>query len=180
MTELEILERAKTYIDKMANGINPLTDEAIREDDFINNVRIARCLFYVSGVLGKVIDNGGEVKAAPKARKADFVLTEQQLSEFPYSSEPLALTALATRVNEFVANPEMKKMSYKNVAEKLLTAGVLEEYDYSDGTRRKRPTELGESLGLTMERRVNASGTAYDVVLYNKAAQRFVLENCCV
>lgn len=57
MTDLENMEHAKMYVDKIANGINPLTDEAIREDDFINNVRMARSLFYVSGVLGRVIDN---------------------------------------------------------------------------------------------------------------------------
>ena len=61
MTELETLKRAKMYVDKLANGVNPLNDEHVKDDDVINNVRISRCLFYVSSVLSKVIDNGGEV-----------------------------------------------------------------------------------------------------------------------
>ena len=69
MTELEILKRAKLYIDKMANGKNPITDEEAGENDVINNVRVARCLFYVSGVLDKVIASGGEVEG--KAKKKD-------------------------------------------------------------------------------------------------------------
>ena len=44
MTELEILLHAKSYIDKMAQGINPLTDEAVPDGDMVNNVRISRCL----------------------------------------------------------------------------------------------------------------------------------------
>lgn len=43
MTELEILQRAKMYIDKMAKGINPLDDTAVKDDDIIKNVRISRC-----------------------------------------------------------------------------------------------------------------------------------------
>ena len=38
MTELEKIQRAKMYIDKMANGINPITDEQTVDDDTLNNV----------------------------------------------------------------------------------------------------------------------------------------------
>ena len=61
MNELETMQRAKMYIDNLANGVDPLTGEVISDDSVINNVRISRCLFYVSGVLEKVIANGGEV-----------------------------------------------------------------------------------------------------------------------
>ena len=60
-TDQEIMQRAKLYIDKLANGINPLTDEPLREDDIVNNVRISRCLFYVSGVLEKVTTRVGSL-----------------------------------------------------------------------------------------------------------------------
>lgn len=33
MTELDTIKRAKMYIDKMANGINPVTDTEVAEDD---------------------------------------------------------------------------------------------------------------------------------------------------
>ncbi|MGN1443606.1 MAG: hypothetical protein ACI4XE_07140, partial [Acutalibacteraceae bacterium] len=60
MNDLETMKRAKSYIDMLANGIDPLTGETIRDDSVINNVRISRCLFYVSDVLNRAIDNGGE------------------------------------------------------------------------------------------------------------------------
>ena len=59
MTDLEVMQRAKTYIDKLANGINPLDDTTLLGNDIVNNVRISRCLFYVSDVLRQVIENGG-------------------------------------------------------------------------------------------------------------------------
>lgn len=33
MTELETIERAKMYLDKMANGIDPLSDKPVPETD---------------------------------------------------------------------------------------------------------------------------------------------------
>ena len=54
MTEMERIGLARTYIEKLANGVNPLTDQEIPENDSINNVRISRCLFYVADVLKQV------------------------------------------------------------------------------------------------------------------------------
>ena len=54
MTELEIMQRAKAYIDQLANGINPIDGTCVADSDVINNVRISRCLFYVSDILKRV------------------------------------------------------------------------------------------------------------------------------
>ena len=40
MTELEKIERAKTYMEKLANGINPIDDTMVPDEDIINNVRL--------------------------------------------------------------------------------------------------------------------------------------------
>ena len=55
MDEREKIAYAKSFIDKMAEGINPLTGEQIPDGELLNNVRISRCLFYVSEILGKAI-----------------------------------------------------------------------------------------------------------------------------
>ena len=47
MTELEKVAYAKTFVDKLANGINPIDDQPVAENDVINNVRLSRCFFYV-------------------------------------------------------------------------------------------------------------------------------------
>ena len=57
MTELEKIAYAKSFIDKLANGINPLEDTPIPEDDIVNNVRLSRCFFYVSDLLRQVYDD---------------------------------------------------------------------------------------------------------------------------
>ena len=54
MIDVEKLNSAKAWIEKLANGINPLNDELVKDDDLINNVHISRCLFYVSELLGEI------------------------------------------------------------------------------------------------------------------------------
>lgn len=68
MTELETMIHAEFYIRKMADGINPITNEPAADCDMVNNVRITRCLYYVSDILRQVIDNDGVIKKSPAAR----------------------------------------------------------------------------------------------------------------
>ena len=70
MTELEKIEYAKSFIDKLANGINPLDDSPIPDNDIANNVRLSRCFFYVSDILRQVIENGGTTSSKKKTKNA--------------------------------------------------------------------------------------------------------------
>ena len=76
MTDLDIMQRAKGYLEKLAQGIDPISDQEIPEDSVLNNVRLARCFFYMSGILDQVIANGGKVAGSPKN---DFYITEEEL-----------------------------------------------------------------------------------------------------
>ena len=54
MTELEKIEYTKGFVDKLAEGINPIDGTPIAEGDLLNNVRISRCMYYVSDILRRV------------------------------------------------------------------------------------------------------------------------------
>ena len=84
MTELETMQRAKMYIDKLAHGIDPISGEEMPRNSVLNNVRLARCFFYVSDVLGRVIANGGTIGGKPK--KKEFTITLEQLAEHIHMS----------------------------------------------------------------------------------------------
>ena len=53
MTEVEVQQRAKRYLDCLVQGINPLDGTVIPEGDTVRQVRIARCLQYVSRTTAK-------------------------------------------------------------------------------------------------------------------------------
>ncbi|MGN1025920.1 MAG: hypothetical protein ACI4P4_05890, partial [Faecousia sp.] len=89
MTELEIMQRAKMYMEKLAQGIDPISDQEVPEDSVLNNVRLARCFFYVSGILDQVIANGGKVVSTPPK---DFFITDEELRRVNPSQEPIRIT----------------------------------------------------------------------------------------
>ena len=55
MTELEKIEYAKSFIDKLAIGINPTDGTLIPQEDVVNNPRLSKCFLYVSDLLSQII-----------------------------------------------------------------------------------------------------------------------------
>lgn len=90
MTEQEKLHHAKHYIDSLANGLNPLDGTPIPEQDIVNNVKISRCLFFVSDVLRKQLD-GHEPKKVSEKDKKLFYITEEEKLQYVPSKTPIAL-----------------------------------------------------------------------------------------
>ena len=105
MTELETLQRAKMYMEKLAQGIDPITGVELPEDSALNNVRLARCFFYVSGVLDRVIANDGYIGAKPKVKRVPFAITPEELTQVLVSEEPLRITEFVKGINERNAKP---------------------------------------------------------------------------
>ena len=173
MTELETMERAKMYIEKMANGIDPLSGRPVQEGDLINNVRISRCLFYVADILQKVIDNQRRIGRAGK--KVPFELREEEKAKFEFSAKPIPISEITKRINALVNSPSMRSLKNGSISGWLVQAGYLEERVTDEG-KRKRPTDMGREIGILTEERTGYKG-AYDVLLYTESAQRFLIDN---
>jgi len=174
MTDLEIMQRAKMYLDKLAQGIDPITDREMPEDSVLNNVRLARCFFYVSDVLGQVIANDGLIGAKP--RQQAFSITAEQLSKVRISQEPVRVTQLVEMISASVGNQQMKKLSVTTVTNWLLEKGFLEKQTAPDGKSRRVPTPNGIKIGLFTQTRQGQYGE-YQAVYYSMEAQRFVIDN---
>lgn len=174
-TELEIMMHAKDYLDKLANGINPLTDEALPKTDIVNQVRISRCLFFVSDVLRQVIEKGG-LKKTPKAVKVPFVLSAEQLSRFQLFEQPIFISAITERINSLIENEDMRRLSHRSITTFLEREGFLVQYRDSQGKTKREPTDRGIGLGISTEERTSLRGD-YKVVLYDKKAQQFILDH---
>lgn len=175
MTELEKIAYAKMFIDKLANGINPIDNQPVAENDVVNNVRLTRCFFYVSDVLRQVIENGG-TDVVKKKTKAPFNITWEQLSNYHYSTSPISISEIARRINELIDTERMKKVTYKQLTTWLLSIGVLAEQTDESGKTSKYPTSDGEQLGISLVLRQSLRGE-YKVVVYNKDAQSFILNH---
>ena len=177
MTELENMECARSYILKLANGINPLTQQMLPDTDIVNNVKVSRCLFYVSDVLRQVIEKGGVSKTKEKkAEKMPFYLSYEERQKFEFSNAPIPITELTKRINELIAPEKMRKLSYKSIAEWLIEVELLTSTYDEEGKSVRRPTPKGLEFGILTERR-QGQNRVYIVTLYNREAQQFILDN---
>ena len=176
MNDLETMQRAKMYIDKMANGIDPISGQQIAEDDCLNQVRVSRCLFYVSDILRKLIDNGGEISKKAKSKKAPFSITPDDLKNYVFDKKPITVSEITTKINSLVSTDSMVKLKHTSIVYFLCQTGMLTEIQLNNGKKVKKPTPQGEAIGISLEERTGYSGV-YHVVVYNTDAQRFILDN---
>ena len=177
MSELEKIQNAKLYIDKLARGINPVNDLPVDEQDIINDVHISRCFFYVAEVLERL---AAEEEMAPpprkKAKKQPFAITKEQCERFEYSDVPITVSEIARRLNIAAEAGPDSQLRYSSITFWLIEINMLTISKYPDGKEVKRPTEQGAALGISTAERESAGGT-YTVVVYGRTAQRFIVEN---
>lgn len=177
MTELEKIERAKIYIDKLADGINPIDDLPAPDDDLINNVRLSRCFFYISDILRKLIENGGIHNVANRvSEKSDFFLTNEQRNQYVPSKKPISVSEITKSINSIANLEKCNKLKYSQITAWLIEIGALTVQNDSNGNAKKRPTSQGEGLGISTEIR-NGEYGVYQVVVYNEEAQQFIMDN---
>ena len=172
MTELETMQRAKMYLDKLAQGIDPISGQEIPNDSVLNNVRLARCFFYVSGILDQVIANGGRVISGEK----NFYITQEGISRLQPSQEALRITQFADRVTDGIHDPARKRLKATTITNWLIEKGFLEKRVDEAGKSKRLPTAAGERLGLSV-REMQGKAGPFQAVYYGTNAQRFILDH---
>jgi hypothetical protein len=183
--EIEILTKAKEYIEKLAQRQNPLTDESLPYDTVLNNVRLTRCFFYVSGVLQKVIDNGGEVTRVQKSKSGKahlppFRITEEQKVRVQISSEPVFITHFVRSISEQIQADTMRPLKPTAINAFLMQDGYLKSDTYMDKDGKEKahkiPTPSGERIGISTKW-IESQRGMYRGTLYGAEAQQLILDN---
>ena len=167
MSDIERTIKAKAFIDKLANGINPVNNEPIPEHDVINNSQIVRGLFYVSDILSQIIVSESPFKEK-KAKK--FPLN------FEFYDTPLTITEFTKQLNSLVDGEIYSRITYRAIYTWLLSENYLKLITDENGKEVKRPTEAGEAIGISAVCRTGMRGD-YTVLLYNREAQSFLIDN---
>ena len=173
MTELEKIKRARMYIEKLANGIDPITDNELPDNTILNNVRLSRCFFYVADILQQVVENGGVGHVVKK----QFDMNEQQKRLIPLSDTPIPVSVLCDNISSVVDLAVYRRLSHNKITEWLVAKGFLQETATEKG-KRKALTDKSSLLGITQEERISPQyGTQYTVNLYSKEAQQFIIDH---
>jgi hypothetical protein len=175
VTEMDKLQRAKEYLEKLAGGIDPFTDKELERDTVLKNDRLSRCFLYVADVLRKVIDNGGNIgKGAGEHRP--FFITAQELKRVNISETAVPVSIIVKAINDAACEPLRKKLSVISVTNWLVREGYLAEQETEPGKHKKILTDKSRKIGMSSEQREGSKGT-YEIMLYDKNAQKFLLDN---
>ncbi len=180
MTDIDKLKSAKYFVDSLANGRNPFSQEELPDEDVVNDVRAARWFFYLSGVLDEVIQNGGVTASTATVggctAKCDYYLTDEMRASFRFSQTPLLISEISKRIVEIGPKEKVKKFPRSNITKWLVSIGLIEEIPLKSGKMGKIPSALGEEIGITKELRI-ANEYYYYILLYNENAQHFIIDN---
>lgn len=109
-----------------------------------------------------------------KSVKTDFVMTRELADQLHYSPR-VTLSDFVGQINDLRDDEIMKRLTIKEVEQKLMDDGRLEE-KFFNGMKRKNLTDAGNEYGIVAEKRMSEKGNEYDVFYYTEKAQRGIVE----
>lgn len=179
MTELETIKLAREFIDKLANGVNPVDGSAVPEGDVTGNIRVSRCLFYVSTILGRIVEQGGFINRAVSRYKTPFSISKEQLAGFRYERFPLKYTEIIGRIHELLPNgEEVTHLKYQALTKLLLDHKLVEMVGDASGEQEKAPTAAGSELGIECREFQSMRGPGqYKTIVLGMKAQHFIIDH---
>jgi hypothetical protein len=171
--EKEKIAKAKEFVQKMAGGINPLNGEQIENDSVLNDPRMVRCLYFIQDVLQAAID--GQLRTG-NVMPEDFVITSDEKAKVQFPQGRIGVNEFARCVNKVIDLNKSKKLTGVELNRKLKKMGVLSEEMLDNGKKRTALSEKSHEYGIDTEKR-HFNGNEYEMVLFNEAGKKFLLDN---
>lgn len=168
------LQTAIVYLQRIADGNNPINNMPAEEDTVLNDPNVIRCMFYVKEILEEIQRNNCVIgKKRSKDEKAKFPI--DVLSKYEYK-EDLTISHFMEQINSLIDTAKYKRLVYNPVLKWLIGNGYLQE-ETIEGKLSKIPTEKGKQIGIRAENRENLNGATYIALVYDKRAQEFIISN---
>lgn len=170
MDKNEIFEKHFLVLEKLANGINPIDDSTLPTDSLINNVEVARALYFALSQL--------KTPTKTSVKKKNFYIEPDRLAEFEFLPEGAFLGNLIANLNKLIDIDQVKPLSRRIMVEWLVNIGILTNAQIEDSMmKRHMPTEQGFGLGLEIVKLQTRYGNFFDAVKYPLSVQKFILDN---
>jgi hypothetical protein len=170
--EIEKVQKARGVMQKLAEGMNPLSGEQIGKDDFLCDARMAGCFNFIAEVLESIAKHSNE----SQARELKFVITPEQKGKVALPEGKIGVNEFSKRVNECLNLDISKRLTGVELNKRLKKLGVLSEENLEEGRARTITNEKSTEYGFEMEKR-KYNGVEYDMVLINNTGKKYLLDN---
>ena len=121
--DMQKLEVAMKYIERIADGKNPVNNKPTEEDSVLNNPNVIRCMYFVKEVLAAVKENNGMIGGrASKPSKSPFPF--ECLSGFEYVDDT-SIAHFMNRLKGLALDPNVRGIGTKPVTDWLKRKGYL-------------------------------------------------------
>lgn len=170
--DINKLEKAIIYVDRIANGYNPVNNSLIANDSVLNDPNVIRCMYFIKDILIDVRKNDGVIGKKNNSTKIPFDVN--LLDKFVYI-EDKSITNVIRQINESIDESNMKKIKSKVIVEWLKENDYITNKKIDEiGLTGYVVTEKGRKNGIYNEIR-SFNGREYIATIYNKQAQEFIV-----
>lgn len=166
--QIRLLE-ARQLLEKMANGVHPITEQQLDEDHFLQDPRVIRPLFLL-------LNHLNEPKSTRSKIPKKYIITQKQLDAVEFPDHPIGINDFCNRVNEQLDLTVSKKLSGKILNDKLKKLGILSEEQTEEGKKRSVTNDTSARFGIFMIER-NYNGSPYQQIVFDKMGRDFLLRN---
>ena len=145
MKDINNLQQAKECLEKLAAGIDPLTDEAIGENNVLCNKNVISCLSLAAEALESQIQelDGRAARDKKQGRKA-FFITESQFRKLSLNNGECKVSDIAKEINRVTEENGTNTMQAVWINNWLESVGLL--FRNNDGNR--VATDDGNEIGI--------------------------------
>ena len=130
--DLAKLEVAIKYIDRMAEGKNPVKNVDVEDDSVLNNPNVIRCMYFVKEILEAVQENDGVI-GGRKAKPSKTPFPYECLSDFQYM-EDTSIAHFMAQLKGLARDPNVHGIGTKPVTDWLKAQGYFGQIYGEDAT----------------------------------------------
>lgn len=177
MERVQKIQKAKSYLEMLANQINPVTQDAC-DDQILKYEQIKNCFLYVSNILSEIIQNDGEVINV--SSPVDFNQNIINKDKIKISKTPIGLKSIAFNINRQIDKKSMKTLKESSIKNWLINTGYLteEKIQVVRNVKEIRLTEKSNSIGIIEEGSLNKkTGELKQRIKLTEDAQKFIIDN---
>lgn len=188
MNKKQIIQHAKSYLDMLTNGIDPIHKTKFTEDSVVSQPQLQMCFAYVSGILQELLDHNGYVALPDEngktyelvSRKEAFYFTQEQKRLITINPVGTSPAGFLKNVNRLVNSQCMEKLTAKAVNAWLQNNGYIAATKTSTVVNRTVWLATGKAKDLGFGETACADPVTGEVkrqMVYSPQAQLFLIDH---